>query len=365
LNDIAKHGTSGRSSDGVQVKLDNACNDEKVCVDCDSSDCWSSGRTDSGSAYPKMGEKGTVNSNVKHGRVLIDTRHSYDDVMVGGRAESLNIVSNCIDDKPKVGVKVEVHICSNIEQRRVLMDTRHSQGDTELDGCESVTTVEVRERRIASGDDSNVKAVKADNVKMERVFVVSRHSQDYRDDIDVIGGMECSGINGHYAEYVVAWKCNEKEYDCSLAVLYEVKVKGGLDTSTGSEVGRYGTVKHDATLDDESIDVVNFNSEVKDNSVGMCNSEVNDLMVLMFICLLLVWTAKDIVYSGEQESRIEKLYLAWNASMESNVWRSLMSSVWKSQKTTGLCRYLSVGRVLESVITLYMTLCVSVQRVRT
>jgi len=86
---------------------------------------------------------------------------------------------------------------------------------------------------------------------------------------------------------------------------------------------------------------------------------------LMFVCLLLVWTAKDIVYSGEQESRIEKLYLAWNASMKSNVWRSLMSNVWKSQKTTGLCRYLSVGRVLESVITLYMTLCVSVQRVRT
>ena len=31
-----------------------------------------------------------------------------------------------------------------------------------------------------------------------------------------------------------------------------------------------------------------------------------------------------------------------------------MSNVWKSQKTTGLCRYLSVGRVLGSVITLYM-----------
>jgi hypothetical protein len=59
-------------------------------------------------------------------------------------------------------------------------------------------------------------------------------------------------------------------------------------------------VKHDATLDYESIDVVNFNSEVKDNSVSMCNSEVNDLMILIFICLLLVWTAKDIVYSGEQ-----------------------------------------------------------------
>ena len=93
---------------------------------------------------------------------------------------------------------------------------------------------------------------------------VSRHSHDHRDDIDVIGGMECSGINGHYAEYVVAWKCNEKEYDCSLAVLYEVKVNEGLDTSIGSEVKRYGTVKHDATLDDESIDMVNFNSEVKD-----------------------------------------------------------------------------------------------------
>ena len=37
----------------------------------------------------------------------------------------------------------------------------------------------------------------------------------------------------------------------------------------------------------------------------MCNSEVNDLMVLMSICLLLVWIAKDIVYSGEQESRTE------------------------------------------------------------
>ena len=60
------------------------------------------------------------------------------------------------------------------------------------------------------------------------------------------------------------------------------------------------------------------------------------------------------MYSGEQESRIEKLYLAWNASMKSNVWRSLMSDVWKSQKTTGLCRYLSVGRVLESGIALYM-----------
>ena len=122
-----------------------------------------------------------------------------------------------------------------------------------------------------------------------------------------------------------------------------MKVKEGLDTSTGSEVGRYGTVKHDATGDDESIDVVNFNSEVKDESVVMCNSEVNDLMVLMFICLLLIWTAKDNVYSGEQESRIEieKLYLAWNALMKSNVWR-------RSQKTTGLCRYLSVGRVLES-----------------
>ena len=234
------------------------------------------------------------------------------------------------------------------------MVTRHSQGDTELAECESVTTVEVRERRIASGDDDNVKTVKADNVKMGRVFVVSQHSHDYKDDIDVIGGMECSGINGHYAEYVVAWKCNEKEYDCSLAVLYEVKVKEGLDTSIGSEVGRYGTVKHDATLDDESIDVVNFNSEVKDESVGMCNSEVNDLMVLMFICLLLVWTAKDIMYSGEQESRIEKLYLARNASMKSNVWRSLMSNVRKSQQMTGLCRYLSVGRVLESVNTLYM-----------
>lgn len=129
-----------------------------------------------------------------------------------------------------------------------------------------------------------------------------------------------------------------------------MKVKEGLDTSTGSEIGRYGTVKHDATLDDE-----NFNhSEVKDESVVMCNSEVNELMVLMFICLLLVWTAKDNVYSGEQESRIEKLYLAWNALMKSNVWRSLMSDVWKSQKTTGLCRYLSVGRVLESGITLYM-----------
>lgn len=93
----------------------------------------------------------------------------------------------------------------------------------------------------------------------------------------------------------VAWKCNEKEYDCSIvAVLYEVKVKEGLEmeTSIGSEVGRYGTVKHDVTLDDACIGVVNFNSEVlKDESVGMCNSEVNDLMVLMFICLLLVWTA--------------------------------------------------------------------------
>ncbi len=195
--------------------------------------------------------------------------------------------------------------------------------------------------------------------------MVTRHSKARRADIDEICGMKCSGINGHYAEYVVAWKCNEKEYDCSLAVLYEVKVKEGLDTSTGSEVERYGTVKHDATLDDESIDVVNFNSEVKDNSVGMCNSEVNDLMVLMCICLLIVWKAMDTTYSGEQESRIKKLYLAWNASMKSNVWRSLMSDVWKSQKTTGLCRYLSVGRVLESVITLYMTLCVSVQRVRT
>ncbi len=79
-----------------------------------------------------------------------------------------------------------------------------------------------------------------------------------------------------------------------------MKVKDGLDTSTGSEVERYGTVKQDATGDDERIDLVNLNSEVKDESVGMCNSEVNDLMVLMFICLLLVWKAKDIVYSGEQ-----------------------------------------------------------------
>lgn len=216
LNDIAKHGTSGGSSDDVQIKLDNVCNDGKVCVDCDSLDCWSSGRADSSSAYPKRGEKGTVGStypkmgekgtvvndesNVKHGRVLIDTRHSHDDVMVGGRAESLNIVSNCMDDKPKVGVKVEVHICSNIEQRRVLMVARHSHGDAELAGKESVTTLEVREGRIASGDDDNVKTGNVDNVKMGRVFVVSRHSQDYRDDIDVIGGMECSGINGHYAE---------------------------------------------------------------------------------------------------------------------------------------------------------------------
>ena len=43
-------------------------------------------------------------------------------------------------------------------------------------------------------------------------------------------------------------------------------------------------MKHDATGDG----VVNFNSEVKDESVGMCNSEVYDLMVLIFICLLLV-----------------------------------------------------------------------------
>ncbi len=50
---------------------------------------------------------------------------------------------------------------------------------------------------------------------MGRVFGVSRHSHN----IDVREGMECSGINGHYAEYVVAWKCNEKEYDCSLAVV--------------------------------------------------------------------------------------------------------------------------------------------------
>jgi hypothetical protein len=48
-------------------------------------------------------------------------------------------------------------------------------------------------------------------------------------------------------------------------------------------------------------------STLRHHMVGMCNSEVNDLMVLIFICLLLVWTAKDIVYSGEQESRIEKL----------------------------------------------------------
>ena len=113
-------------------------------------------------------------------------------------------------------------------------------------------------------------------------------------------------------------------------------------------------MKHDATLDDESIGVVNFNSEVNDESVGMCNSKVYDLMIVMFICLLLVWTAMDIVYSGEQESRIEKLYLARNASMKSNICSSLMSDVWKSQKTTGLCRYLSVGRVLESVNTLYL-----------
>jgi hypothetical protein len=60
-------------------------------------------------------------------------------------------------------------------------------------------------------------------------------------------------------------------------------------------------VKQDATGDDERIDfLVNLNSEVRDESVGMCNREVNDLMVLMFICLLLVWKAKDIVYSGEQ-----------------------------------------------------------------
>jgi hypothetical protein len=43
--------------------------------------------------------------------------------------------------------------------------------------------------------------------------------------------MDCPGTNGPYAEYVVAWKCNDKEYDCSLAVLYEVKVKKDLDTS--------------------------------------------------------------------------------------------------------------------------------------
>ena len=165
---------------------------------------------------------------------------------------------------------------------------------------------------------------------------------------------------------MVAWKCNEKEYDCSLAVLYEVKVKEGLDTSIGSEVGRYGTVKHDVTLDDESNDMVNFNSEVKDESVGMCNSEVNDLMVLMFICLLLVWTAKDIVYSGEQESRIVNIYLAWNASMKSNVWRSMMSNVLEKSEDDWIVPILERREsVRERYHALHVRSAYLVQRVRT